>query len=216
MNRSLIVSSALLLAVLVCAQLGGGAQDMTKPRTAGRSSPSRRRSEQATPAASDHGRGAELAVPGHTIGEAVGRRQELQGPSVRVHPQRQCRSARGATGSQLFEFDQNLKFVKQWGPDNYAASFAHTVRVDKLRQRVDDGRRLQHGRQVQSCGHGLDGARQKARGHRFLRTLHRSAAEGRSARAGRRRRNLQSADRRDLGFPGQHLSWPMATTTHAS
>ena len=31
----------------------------------------------------------------------------------------------------MFEFDPNLKFVKQWGPDNYAASFAHTVRVDK-------------------------------------------------------------------------------------
>ena len=39
--------------------------------------------------------------------------------------------AKGATASQLFEFDPNLKFVKQWGPDNYAASFAHTVRVDK-------------------------------------------------------------------------------------
>ena len=39
--------------------------------------------------------------------------------------------ARGATASQLYEFDQTLKFVKQWGQDNYAASFAHTVRVDK-------------------------------------------------------------------------------------
>jgi len=31
----------------------------------------------------------------------------------------------------LFEFDQNNKFIKQWGPHNYAASFAHSVRVDK-------------------------------------------------------------------------------------
>jgi len=46
---------------------------------------------------------------------------------------RECcaHKAKGATASQLFEFDQNLKFVKQWGQDNYAASFAHTVRVDK-------------------------------------------------------------------------------------
>src|SRR5580658_1445164 len=39
--------------------------------------------------------------------------------------------ARGATAAELFEFDENLKFVKLWGPDNYAASFAHSVRVDK-------------------------------------------------------------------------------------
>jgi hypothetical protein len=31
----------------------------------------------------------------------------------------------------LFEFDQNNKFINQWGPHNYAASFAHSVRVDK-------------------------------------------------------------------------------------
>jgi DNA-binding beta-propeller fold protein YncE len=31
----------------------------------------------------------------------------------------------------LFEFDPNLKFVKEWGPNNYAAGFAHTVRVDR-------------------------------------------------------------------------------------
>jgi NHL repeat len=31
----------------------------------------------------------------------------------------------------LFEFDEKMKFVKLWGPHNYAASFAHSVRVDK-------------------------------------------------------------------------------------
>jgi hypothetical protein len=30
----------------------------------------------------------------------------------------------------LWEFDQNGKYVKEWGPHNYAASFAHAVRVD--------------------------------------------------------------------------------------
>jgi len=40
-------------------------------------------------------------------------------------------SSRGGTAAELFEFDENFKFVKQWVPDNYAASFAHSVRVDK-------------------------------------------------------------------------------------
>ena len=50
-------------------------------------------------------------------------------------------SARGGTAAELFEFDQNLKFVKLWGPGNYAASFAHAVRVDKYDNvwMVDEG-----------------------------------------------------------------------------
>ena len=50
-------------------------------------------------------------------------------------------SARGGTAAELFEFDQNMKFVKMWGPDNYAASFAHSVRVDKYDNvwMVDEG-----------------------------------------------------------------------------
>src|SRR5258705_3217189 len=72
-----------------------------------------------------------LVVPGHTIGEAVGVSMDSK-----VHLYVFARSgnvgpARGATASQLYEFDQTLKFVKQWGQDNYAASFAHNVRVDK-------------------------------------------------------------------------------------
>ena len=49
--------------------------------------------------------------------------------------------SRGATAAELFEFDENLKFVKIWGPDNYAASFAHSVRVDKYDNvwMVDEG-----------------------------------------------------------------------------
>jgi DNA-binding beta-propeller fold protein YncE len=41
----------------------------------------------------------------------------------------------------LFEFDTNLRFVKEWGPNNYAAGFAHTVRVDKENNvwMVDEG-----------------------------------------------------------------------------
>jgi hypothetical protein len=49
--------------------------------------------------------------------------------------------SRGGTAAQLFEWDENLKFVKMWGPDNYAASFAHAVRVDKYDNvwMVDEG-----------------------------------------------------------------------------
>ncbi len=72
-----------------------------------------------------------LAVPGHTIGEAVGVAKNSQGHLFVFTRSGNVGPAKGATASQLFEFDQTLKFVKQWGQDNYAASFAHTVRVDK-------------------------------------------------------------------------------------
>jgi DNA-binding beta-propeller fold protein YncE len=72
-----------------------------------------------------------LVVPGHTIGEAVGVAKNSQGHLFVFTRSGNVGPARGSTASQLFEFDQNLKFVKQWGQDNYAASFAHTVRVDK-------------------------------------------------------------------------------------
>jgi DNA-binding beta-propeller fold protein YncE len=72
-----------------------------------------------------------LAVPGHTIGEAVGVAKNSKGNLFVFTRSGNLGPARGATASQLFEFDQSLKFVKQWGQDNYAASFAHNVRVDK-------------------------------------------------------------------------------------
>jgi hypothetical protein len=72
-----------------------------------------------------------LSVPGHTIGEAVGVSKDSKGHLYVFTRSGNLGPARGATASQLFEFDQNLRFVKQWGQDNYAASFAHNVRVDK-------------------------------------------------------------------------------------
>ena len=49
--------------------------------------------------------------------------------------------ARGGKAAMLWEFDQNYKFVKEWGPNNYAESFAHAVRVDKQDNvwQVDEG-----------------------------------------------------------------------------
>jgi hypothetical protein len=72
-----------------------------------------------------------LSVPGHTIGETVGVSKNSQGHLFVFTRSGNAGPAKGATASQLFEFDQNLRFVKQWGQDNYAASFAHTVRIDK-------------------------------------------------------------------------------------
>ena len=72
-----------------------------------------------------------LVVPGHTIGETTGVAKDSKGHLYVFTRSGNAGPARGATASQLYEFDQNYKFVKQWGTDNYAASFAHTVRVDK-------------------------------------------------------------------------------------
>jgi len=72
-----------------------------------------------------------LVVPNHTIGEAVGVAKNSKGNLFVFTRSGNVGPAKGATASQLFEFDPMLKFVKQWGPDNYAASFAHTVRVDR-------------------------------------------------------------------------------------
>jgi hypothetical protein len=72
-----------------------------------------------------------LTVPGHTIGEAVGVAKNSKGNLFVFTRSGNVGPARGSTASQLFEFDPNLRFVKQWGQDNYAASFAHNVRVDK-------------------------------------------------------------------------------------
>jgi len=72
-----------------------------------------------------------LSIPGHTIGETEGVSKNSKGHLFVYSRTGTGGSARGGTAAELFEFDQNLKFVKQWGPDNYAASFAHSVRVDK-------------------------------------------------------------------------------------
>src|SRR3954463_13739897 len=72
----------------------------------------------------------QLLVPGETMGQTVGVDVNSQNHLFvysRTHPQG---IARGGSAAMLWEFDQNGKFVKEWGPHNYAASFAHSVRVD--------------------------------------------------------------------------------------
>jgi len=72
-----------------------------------------------------------LTVPGETIGEAVGVAKNSQGHLFVFSRTGHTATVKGSAASMLFEFDQNLKFIKQWGPNNYAAGFAHTVRIDK-------------------------------------------------------------------------------------
>ena len=72
-----------------------------------------------------------LTIPGHTIGETEGVSRNSKGHLFVYSRTGKGGSARGGTAAELFEFDQNYKFVKQWAPDQYGASFAHSVRIDK-------------------------------------------------------------------------------------
>ncbi|MDH4063457.1 MAG: 6-bladed beta-propeller [Acidobacteriota bacterium] len=72
-----------------------------------------------------------LSVPGQTIGETVGVAKNSKGHLFVFSRTGRTATVKGSAASMLFEFDQDLKFVKEWGPNNYASGFAHTVRVDK-------------------------------------------------------------------------------------
>src|SRR5580692_9038873 len=82
-----------------------------------------------------------LVIPEHTMGETEGVSMNSKGHLFVYSRTGYGGVARGATAAELFEFDENLKFVKLWAPDNYAASFAHSVRVDKYDNvwMVDEG-----------------------------------------------------------------------------
>ena len=82
-----------------------------------------------------------LVIPDHTLGETEGVSLNSKGHLFVYSRTGKGGSSRGGTAAELFEFDQNMKFVKMWGPDNYAASFAHSVRVDKYDNvwMVDEG-----------------------------------------------------------------------------
>src|ERR1700743_2083532 len=72
-----------------------------------------------------------LSVPGYTMGETMGVATNSKGNLFvysRTNPQG---IARGGTAAMLWEFAPNGKFIKEWAPHNYAASFAHAVRVDR-------------------------------------------------------------------------------------
>jgi hypothetical protein len=72
-----------------------------------------------------------LMPAGHTIGETVGvalnskKHLFVYTRSGNVGP------ARGAQAAELFEFDENGKYVKEWGQNAYGFSYAHAIRFDK-------------------------------------------------------------------------------------
>src|SRR6266545_5938709 len=72
-----------------------------------------------------------LVIPDHTLGETEGVSMNSKGHLFVYSRTGKGGAARGGTAAELFEFDQNNKYVKQWAPDSYGASFAHSVRVDK-------------------------------------------------------------------------------------
>jgi hypothetical protein len=68
---------------------------------------------------------------GHTIGETEGVAINSKKHLFVYTRSGNAGPARGAQAAELFEFDQNNKFVKEWGQNSYGFSFAHAVRVDK-------------------------------------------------------------------------------------
>ena len=82
-----------------------------------------------------------LSIPGQTMGQTVGVATNSKGHIFVYSRSVNQGMARGGKAAMLWEFDQNAKFVKEWGPNNYAESFAHAVRVDKQDNvwQVDEG-----------------------------------------------------------------------------
>src|SRR5260370_17716888 len=72
-----------------------------------------------------------LVAPGHTLGETEGVSKNSKGHLFVYSRTGTGGSARGGTAAELFEFDQNLKFGKLWGPDNYSPPFPHDARSSK-------------------------------------------------------------------------------------
>jgi len=131
MKKSLSMLALLLLAGAsspVLAQRGGSQADAQAAAAAGRGAqlelearaPKLNVTEEILP----------LRIPGHTIGETEGVTLNKAGHLFVYSRTGWGGSSRGGTAARLFEFDAKLKFVKEWLPDSYGASFAHAVRVD--------------------------------------------------------------------------------------
>ena len=72
-----------------------------------------------------------LSIPGQTMGQTMGVAQNSKG-HLFVYSRTQTRELPAAARPPCCgNSTRTYKFVKEWGPNNYAASFAHAVRVDK-------------------------------------------------------------------------------------
>ena len=72
-----------------------------------------------------------LDPAGHTIGETEGVALNSKRHLFVYTRSGNNGPARGGQAAELFEFDQNGKYVKEWGQNAYGFSFAHAVKVDK-------------------------------------------------------------------------------------
>jgi hypothetical protein len=128
MKRSLVLFSFIVLGFVlgagtlrVQAQGIGTPEQKAKQLTIEAATPQLQITEEVLP----------LTIPGQTMGETVGVSKNSKGHLFVYSRTGPGGTARGGTAAMLFEFDQNNKYVKLWGQNNYAASFAHSVRVDK-------------------------------------------------------------------------------------
>jgi NHL repeat len=141
MKRFHILSLFLVLGVLFAvgmlfqrrtqAQIGGSAEQQAEQTALEANYPKMNISDQYL----------HLSIPGQTMGQTVGVATNSKG-HVFVYSRSQNQGiARGGRAAMLWEFDENYKFVKEWGPNNYGESFAHAVRVDKSDNvwQVDEG-----------------------------------------------------------------------------
>jgi hypothetical protein len=71
-----------------------------------------------------------LRIPGETIGETEGVSLNSAGHLFVFSRTGWSGSSRGGNAARVFEFDKNLKYVKEWIPNAYGLSFAHGLRVD--------------------------------------------------------------------------------------
>jgi len=74
-----------------------------------------------------------LTIPNNTVGQTMGVALNSKGHLFVYTRTGPLGIARGGQAARLFEWGPGpgYKFIKEWGPNNYAASFAHGVRVDK-------------------------------------------------------------------------------------
>jgi hypothetical protein len=89
-----------------------------------------------------------LTIPGHTIGETEGVSRNSKGHLFVYSRTGTSGSSRGGTAAELFEFDENLKFVKMWGPGQLCRFLRPCRARRQIRQCLDGGRGFEHDRQV--------------------------------------------------------------------
>src|SRR3954465_10363867 len=129
MKKSLAVLTMLLMASApVLAQEGGSQAEAQRAAQAARAA--QLELESHTPKLAVTEEVLPLRIPGHTIGETEGVSKNKAGHLFVYSRTGWGGSSRGGTAARLFEFDQTLKYVKEWLPDSYGASFAHAVRID--------------------------------------------------------------------------------------